>query len=474
MASGPQSSGRRPVLSRGLRVRLLRERVGLSQRRLAAEAGFHEKTVQNIEEKPDYEPSVHILEALASALERRGISRSEFFGEFFLLQGTDAAVGPKPELLGARMTQVEDLDLGRALFRVLPLKTEHWETHLARARIAEGLLSSVPVEAFRAAWHVADALIQLGRYRSAEAEIDRILGQYAADIDIEVTVGLYYQRARLRFSDADPRGAERWYRDAVGLLDAAGHTWNNLANHPVHFLARHLGGAGKWQEAEVDYATALDHHLRSQAFHLATFDVLWRAQMRIRRAEMLGESYDSTADFDRAEQLSGHIQGYRHLQLERARVRLRDGEFVDPRDVLESWLAEGYARGVARYFDLRKESFRRLGKTNDAIEAAVAALLTLPADRNLTRSVWEDLFELRDELGLPVTDLELLRDRAHARRGLFHDVDAIARDHLDESVEQIVERLRRPGSSLKMPVRTEEEREPQSSSTDDRGDDKKQ
>lgn len=429
----------------GSRIQSLRKQFRLTQVSLAAASGISRRELQNIE-MGVHEPTARNLQALAEAFERNGFARTRFFIALFPSRdgsaGGEVASRTPVAWSSTDDEAIRNVALGRLLLHELWPKAEDYETQLAWARVAEELLSSNPQEAIKAAWYVVDLLIQSGRYSSAEAEVTRIFGRYPADLDVERHVGFLYQQGRLRYAAGDASGAHKAYGRAVTALQESGRAWRNLANHPTHFLARSFGGLGSWHEAETGFSASYGHHMRDEAFHLVAFDILWRTQMRVRQAEIEGARYDALPDLKRASELFGGGYGARHAELERAQVLLRDGLVFDPRDALEEWRDVGYAKGVALYFRLRMNTLSSEGRVIDALEAGVASLAALPNDRNLWADVWKTLLELRRQLDTPIAELERLRQRANESRGMFEDVEPVARDHL-ASVDHIIERLKR-------------------------------
>lgn len=286
-----------------------------------------------------------------------------------------------------------------------------YEQAITVLRAAEGVLEGGSSQAAFIGCTIAQMLINLGDYRKAQDEADRVQQTYELLIDPETKAELYRVHNWITYYQGYYAQAEHWQRERIKIGEETSIA--RLTN--PHFLGRmyyDLGCCAKgpkeadalFHKAALCFDQSYQINLRWADDHNQAFDLFrqsqvlqkqgnWREAERLRKRtrQMFGNG-----------SIAGSIALFQ-LELEEALLLLADGQVNRPKGMAENalrgWAHIKYPKGIGDSLEVLGDLAYMQGQPEEALAIFAARLCVYPYDcYPTTRRVWEEVDNLHLEI----------------------------------------------------------------------------
>ncbi len=310
---------------------------------------------------------------------------------------------------------------------------------------------------------VVQNLVTVGDFSSADRHLLRALTMYGGRIDALAELQLTGMAGVLNFAKRDLLAARAWCTQALEQAQLHGNDLSTAAmSQFLGMVNLRLGLAAPsadekeclLSEAERNTALSCRIHLSHRADDLMlAFDFLRLSQV----LQAQGRFDEAQALRRRSRSIFAHEPAGRFIDLDEANLSLEEGNTAIARKKagrsLQDWGSVRYAQGMARSARVLALAAAQEGRTETALECAVAGLCFNPhATHGSTQKLSDFVVELNDcvaqDLGhtLHCAYVRRLREAVDERRGIFAGLDQIAADR-NAAIQQLFDDLcRAPGT----------------------------
>jgi tetratricopeptide (TPR) repeat protein len=331
-----------------------------------------------------------------------------------------------------------------------------WEEAIPIFLQAEQAFGPASSQAARAACEAIQQFVNLGDYKRAEQEVQRVQSTYEQVMDPETKARLNGVAGWLEYYKGNLAESKKRFESCLEIAQLTGV--ERLGDGANHFLGKIYSAYGQMsyqkKEADLLFRTAEEHFQISFMSSLKRGNEGSQAFEIFRHSQLLQVcgDYQTARQFrKRAYQIFGRHSGILHIDIAEAKLELEEGEIRIPKlkaeGALQEWAHEKYARGMSNAITVLAIADRQQGKPVQAFESFIAALCIYPPQSpwKITQ-LWSQLDDVTDWLILQQGRrqqrllVQRILEKVQERRGYFSYLDCTVGER-DNAVAQIFQRL---------------------------------